>query len=261
MKVSCLQMDVLPAQPEANFPHAAELIRQAMAEQPDVIVLPESWDISFLPRNATPELYENSYRRAVREIGDLAKAYNVNIVAGSVSNYREGKLCNTCCVFDHQGALIASYDKIHLFSHVGEDKRYAPGEAICTFRLDGVRCGVIICYDVRFPELVRTMCLDGLDVLFVVCQWPKARIDMLHTLCRARAIENQIFVACCSACGTAGDRVCGGNSAIFGPSGEFLAAAADAQTVLCADCELDSLQGLRDSFPVFRDRRPELYRL
>lgn len=261
MKVSCLQMDVLPSQPEENFAHAAALIEEAMAQQPDVIVLPESFDISFLPRNATPELYENSYRRTIREIGDLAKRYSVNIVAGSVSNYQDGKLYNTCCVFDRTGQLVTTYDKVHLFTHVGEDKRYQKGEALGAFQLDGVRCGVIICYDVRFPEIVRTMCLDGLDVLFVVCQWPKARIEMLQTLCRTRAIENQIFVACCSACGAAGDRVCGGGSRIFGPAGEILAAAEEAETILCADCELEGLQGLRNSFPVFRDRRPELYRL
>ena len=261
MKVSCLQMDVLPSQPDANFVHAAELIAQAMTEQPDVIVLPESWDISFLPRNATPELYENSYSRAVREIGDLAKKHNVNIVAGSVSRYQDGKLYNCCCVFDRQGSLICTYDKVHLFTHVGEDKRYQKGETLGTFLLDGVRCGVIICYDVRFPEIVRTMCLDGMDMLFVVCQWPKARIEMLQTLCRARAIENQIFVACCSACGTAGDRVCGGGSTIYGPSGQLLAAGENEQTILSADCALDGLQELRNSFPVFRDRQPALYRL
>lgn len=261
MKISCIQMDVLPLQPEQNFPRVAELIAEAMQEQPDVIVLPESWDISFLPRSAKAELYAESYQRAVVEIGALAKAHGVNIVAGSVSNYHDGKLFNTCCVFDRQGALIASYDKIHLFTHVGEDKRYTKGEALGVFQLDGVRCGVIICYDVRFPEIVRTMCLDGMDVLFVVCQWPKARIGMLQTLCRARAIENQIFVACCCACGTAGPKVCGGGSIIFGPSGEYLAEAADEEAIVPATCDLDSLQGLRESFPVFQDRRTELYRL
>ena len=108
MKVSCLQMDVLPSQPEENFAHAAALIEEAMAQQPDVIVLPESFDISFLPRNATPELYENSYRRTIREIGDLAKRYSVNIVAGSVSNYQDGKLYNPCCVFDRTGQLVTT---------------------------------------------------------------------------------------------------------------------------------------------------------
>lgn len=261
MKIACLQMDVLPSQPDSNFPRAAQLIREAMQDRPDVIVLPESWDISFLPRNATPELYAGSFDRAVREIGALAKQHHVNIIAGSVTACREGKLYNTCCVFDRQGSLVTTYDKIHLFSHVGEDKRYGAGNSLCTFSLDGVPCGAVICYDIRFPELTRTMCLDGMDVLFVVCQWPKARIGLLQTLCSARAIENQMFVVCCDACGTAGDKVCGGGSAVFGPSGNKLAEADDTEQIITADCDTQKLQALRESFPVFRDRRPDLYRL
>lgn len=261
MKITCLQMDVLPSQPEHNFPHAAQLIQDAMTKQPDVVVLPESWDISFLPRNSDPSLYVNNFHRAVREIGALAKKHNVNIVAGSVTNFRDGKRYNTCCIFDRQGQLIASYDKIHLFTHVGEDKRYCAGNSLCCFTLDGVPCGAAICYDIRFPELIRTMFLDGIEVLFVVCQWPKARIGLLQTLCAARAIENQMFVVCCDACGTAGDRVCGGGSAIFGPSGNKEIEAGDDEAIITADCDTQKLQALRESFPVFRDRRPDLYRL
>jgi len=259
MKIACLQMDVIPCRPDVNYENAARMIEAAMKDAPDVLVLPESWDISFLPQNATPELYENNYQRAIRQIGDLAKANSVNIVAGTVSRWENGKLYNCCCIFDRSGALVATYDKTHLFTHVGEDKRYTPGESLCCFQLDGVRCGVIICYDVRFPELTRTMCLDGLEVLFVVCQWPAARIGLLQTLCAARAIENQIFVVCCDACGTAGGKVCGGGSAIFGPSGEFLAEADDTQQCIMADLDPDRLQALRESFPVFRDRRTDLY--
>lgn len=261
MKVSCLQMDVIPSDPDANFAHAAELIEKAMEDTPDVIVLPESFDISFLPRDAAPDLYAGSFDRAVRETGQLAKRFHVNIVAGSVTSCRDGRLYNTCCVFDRQGALIASYDKIHLFSHAGEDKRYGAGDHLCCFTLDGVPCGAIICYDIRFPELTRTMCLSGMDVLFVVCQWPKARTGLLQTLCAARAIENQMFVVCCNACGTAGEKICGGSSAIIGPLGEILAPAADAEEIITADCNLEKLQKIRSSFPVFRERRPELYRL
>ena len=260
MKVACLQMDVLPSQPEANFPHAAELIRQAMADRPDVIVLPESWDISFLPRNAEPSLYEGSYTRAVREIGGLAKELQVNIVAGSVSNYRDGKLFNTCCVFDRQGALVATYDKTHLFSHAGEDKRYEKGQSLCNFTLDGIPCGAIICYDLRFPEITRTMCLEGMDLLFVVCQWPRPRTGLMRSLAIARAIENQMFVVCCDACGTAGDRVCGGDSLIVDPLGAVLASGDETEQIITADCSFDRLQTIRNSIPVFRDRRPDLYR-
>ncbi len=261
MKAACLQMDVIPSQPDVNYAHAAQLIAQAMESQPDVLVLPETWDISYLPKDASSDICDRDCTRVRTEIGALAKQYGVNIVAGSVSNLRDGKLYNTACVFDRQGNQVAVYDKTHLFSHSNENLVFEKGSKLCTFSLDGVSCGVIICYDLRFPELIRTMCLPGMDVLFVVCQWPKARTGLMQNLSMARGIENQMFVVCCNACGTAGDKVCGGGSAIFGPMGEILASAADAEEIITADCNLEKLQKLRSSFPVFRDRRPELYRL
>ena len=95
----------------------------------------------------------------------------------------------------------------------------------------------------------------------MVCQWPKARIGMMQALCATRAMENQMFVVCCDACGTAGEKVCGGGSAVFGPSGNPLAEADDTEVIITAECDPQKLQKLRESFPVFRDRRPELYRL
>ena len=80
MKVACLQMDVLPSQPDSNFRHVEELIRKAMEEKPDVLVLPESWDISFLPRSATADLYAGNFDRAIRELGALAKELNFTIL-------------------------------------------------------------------------------------------------------------------------------------------------------------------------------------
>jgi predicted amidohydrolase len=100
-----------------------------------------------------------------------------------------------------------------------------------------------------------------MDVLFVVCQWPRARIGLLQTLCAARAIENQMFVVCCDACGTAGDKVCGGGSSVFAPSGKAIAEADNTEQIITAECDPEKLKTLRESFPVFRDRRPDLYRL
>lgn len=155
-------------------------------------------------------------------IGELAKKYKVNIVAGSVSNVRGGKVYNTAFVFDRAGSCIAEYDKTHLFTPMGEDDYYTCGDHLCRFTLDGVKCGIIICYDVRFPELTRSLALQGLDMLFVVSQWPKERIFHLQTLTVARAIENQMFVVCCNSCGTAGKTVYGGHSAIIEPFGKTL---------------------------------------
>jgi len=129
-------------------------------------------------------------------------------IAGSIF-LRKGTpgAANTSLVF-HRGRLIHRYDKIHLFRPAGDHLFFRPGSHIRNFRVSAggarVRCGVIICYDLRFPELARTMTRMGLDVLFVPARWPAVRDDAWQTLLRARAIENQIFVVGCNAQGEEG---------------------------------------------------------
>ena len=260
MRISCLQMDVALGRAEENFAKAEAMIRQAMADKPDVIVLPETFNTGFCPEMAAA-FADRDGKTTKAVIGGLAKEFSVNIVAGSVSNLREGKLYNTAMVFDRSGTCIASYDKTHLFSHAGEEKTYTPGDHLCRFTLDGVSCGIIICYDVRFPELTRSLAVAGLDVLFVVSQWPEARISHLRSLTVARAIENQMFVVCCNACGKEGKSALGGNSAVIDPWGQTIVLATDKEKILTADADLCILSSIRDSIHVFRDRRPELYRL
>lgn len=261
MKVACLQMDMLLAKPEENFSHAAKLVKQAMEAQPDVLVLPETWNTGFFPRENLQALCDRDGIQVKQVFGALAERNQVNIVAGSVSNVRGGKVYNTAMVFDRTGVCIASYDKTHLFTPMGEDNYYTPGDRLCTFVLDGVKCGLIICYDVRFPELTRSLTLPGLDMLFVVSQWPKVRTFHLRSLTTARAIENQMFLVCCNSCGTAGQTVFGGNSAIIDPWGETVALAGETEEILTADCDLQILTNIRGSIPVFRDRRPSLYKI
>ena len=261
MKAACLQMDMLLGKPEENFSHAAELVKRAMEDKPDVLVLPETWNTGFFPRENLQALCDRDGIQVKQVFGALAERNQVNIVAGSVSNVRGGKVYNTAMVFDRTGACIASYDKTHLFTPMGEDNYYTPGDRLCTFVLDGVKCGLIICYDVRFPELTRSLTVPGLDILFVVSQWPKVRTFHLRSLTTARAIENQIFLVCCNSCGTAGQTVYGGNSAIIDPWGETVALAGETEEILTADCDLQILTNIRGSIPVFRDRRPSLYKI
>ena len=255
-----MQMDMQLGCPEENFLRAERLIRQAALEQPDVIVLPETWNTGFFPENVE-ELADRDGQKTKAVIGGLAKELSVNIVAGSVANIREGKVYNTAFVFDREGACIASYDKTHLFSPMQENAYFTPGDHLCRFTLDGISCGVIICYDIRFPELTRSLAVEDLDMLFVVSQWPDVRIAHLETLTRARAIENQIFVVCCNSCGTAGDTKYGGHSAVIDPWGLIISQAKNEEKVLTAQTNVCILTDIRDSICVFRDRRPELYRL
>ena len=103
--------------------------------------------------------------------------------------------------------------------------------------------------------------MKGLDMLFVVSQWPKVRTFHLCTLTAARAIENQMFVACCNSCGTAGETVYGGNSAIIDPWGQIIASAGENEATLAGDCDLNVLTDIRNTIPVFRDRKPNLYKI
>ena len=140
-----------------------------------------------------------------------------------------------------------------------EDRFFRKGDHISTFTLDGIRCGVIICYDVRFPELTRTMTVKGLDMLFMVSQWPLVRTAHLDALTKARAIENQMFVVCCNSAGQAPGTVYAGNSSVNDPWGVTLAHAGEREEILYAGLDPSILEGIRKSINVFADRRPEIY--
>ncbi len=261
MRITCIQMDVAFGQVEENFRRAEGLIQQAMANKPDVVVLPETWNTGYFPKDSLQDLCDRELQQVKKRIGALARKFHVNIVAGSAANMRDGKCRNTAAVFDREGKCIAEYDKIHLFSPMEEDKYFSPGDRLCRFFLDGVPCGLILCYDLRFPELSRSLALNGVQVLFMSAQWPTQRINHMHALITARAIENQMFCVCCNACGTAGDTVYGGNSLLVDPQGQVLAVADGKVQILSAEADLSQLQKIRNSIHVFRDRRPELYQL
>ena len=262
MKISCIQMNMLFEHPDENFAKAKTLIRRAAEENsPDTVVLPETWNTGFFPRRDLEKFCDRDGERVKSEIGELAKTLGINIVAGSVANVKNGKIYNTAYVFDREGNTAAEYDKTHLFSYAREHMFYTAGDTLCLFMLDGRTCALLICYDLRFPELFRTLALQGVELLLLPAQWPAARRYHWETLTAARAIENQFFLAACNSCGTAGETVFGGASRILGPRGELLAAAGAGEEIVTAALDFSVLAEVRNSINVFHDRRPELYRL
>ena len=259
MKVACAQMDMAFAKPDENFKKAQALVREAASKGADTILLPETWNTGFFPHENLAELADDDGKRTRSVFGPLAKTLNVNIVAGSVVNRKSDGIYNTALVFNREGECVAEYDKTHLFSPMGEDKYFKKGNHSCSFTLDGIRCAVIICYDLRFPRLTRRIAIEGLDFLFMVSQWPLVRVPHLDTLTKARAIENQMFVACCNSCGTAGETRYGGNSSILDPWGVCLAEAGTREEILTAECDFSVVDGIRNSINVFADRRPDIY--
>ena len=261
MKIACDQMDEYLGDSAYNYAHALELVRKAAAAGADTVLLPETFNIGFFPREKLAELADPDGEIVKMAFGALAAELHINLIAGSVVTNRGGQVYNTSYVFDRGGTCIASYDKTHLFTPMGEHEYFTPGDSLCAFTLDGVRCGLITCYDLRFPELTRSLVLQGADLLFVPAEWPAVRMLHWQTLNRARAVENQIFLACCNGCGTAGETVYGGHSAVYDPWGELLAEAGDREEIILADCDFSVKEKIRSSINVFRDRRPDLYKL
>jgi predicted amidohydrolase len=141
------------------------------------------------------------------------------LIAGSVF-FRSRGCFNTSFVFSG-GRILSRYDKIHLFKPAGDHLYFSRGKRKTSFAFRSsakvLTCGVIICYDLRFPGLSRGLAVDGVRILFVPARWPAQRDDAWMTLLKARAIENQIFVVGCNARGKEG-----GHSYIFDPTGKMV---------------------------------------
>jgi omega-amidase len=257
--LALIQMKVEYGKPELNIRRVIAKIDEAAQKRPDVLILPEMWNVGFSLKNlaATADRRGNP---AAKIVGELAAQYQVNIVAGSVADLREQKVYNTSYIYDRAGAQIAAYSKIHLFGLMQEGIYLSPGNAKVDFDLDGIKFGVIICYDLRFPELSRALALDGAKLIFVPAQWPYPRILPWRTLLQARAMENQLFVAGVNCVGTAGKTEYFGHSMVINPLGEILAEGSQEEEIIYVDIDLDEVDRTRKTIDYFNDRRPDAYR-
>ena len=207
------------------------------------------------------ELAEDVQQHSILEwMKQAAKQNNLNIIGGSIAVKEEDKLFNRCYVVNREGEVIYHYDKTHLFSPGAEQKHFTPGQqSNRIFELDGTPCSTIICYDIRFPELIRKKALLGARILFVPAQWPHPRKDHWVTLGKARAIENQMIVVAVNGCGEgAGLKSCG-HSAIYNAWGESLVSAEEEEGLFWAEVDLEQVNEVRAKIPVFNDRRIDLY--
>lgn len=260
-RVSLIQMDVALGNPAENFKRAVELMAEAMRENPDVIVLPETLNVGFFPRERLSELADVDGKETKAVFGTFARDNHVNIVAGSVANRKGGDIYNTLYAFDREGSVVGEYDKVHGFTPAEEHRYFKGGDKTVNFQLDGIKCSGVICYDVRFPELVRTATLRGVDLLFIPAQWPLVRNHHWVTLVTARAIENQMFVCAVNGCGYAATTKYGGNSLLVNPWGEAICHLGTEEAIQTGEIDMTVIQGIRESINIFRDRKPQYYQV
>ena len=262
IKLSLLQMDVEPGEPDKNREKAIEMIKKAIKQKskPDIIVLPEMWTTAYQLGDLA-NICDQAGLPTNTLMANQSKDARVNIVAGSYASMNERKIFNTAYVFDRRGNNIANYQKIHLFKLMDEHKYLESGQDLCTFKLDGIKCGIIICYDLRFHELTRKLALEGIKLLFVPAQWPAARYDHWVTLLKARAIENQIFIAAVNRAGSTTDAEFQGGSMVISPWGEIISKANYKEQILTADIDLGMINEAKSKIDLLSDRVPTVYKL
>jgi deaminated glutathione amidase len=269
LRVACVQMSSGPDK-DANLEAAARLVRDAAAAGAELVVLPEKWNAIGPPDvlHAAAEPLEGG--ESVDAMSTWAREHGVVLVGGSITERREGreKLSNTSIVFDHDGFAIAVYRKIHLFDvdvggHVyRESDAEEPGDEVVVADADGWKVGLSVCYDVRFPELYRILALEGAELITVPANFTLyTGKDHWHLLLRARAVENQLYVAAAAQFGEPSPgKPSYGRSLIADPWGIVLAEAPDEETVIVADVDRARLEDVRVKLPSLANRQAAAYR-
>jgi omega-amidase len=267
LEIAIIQMDVQIGKPVHNWEKIKDLLSRLVKDvdtgirrKPDIIILPEMWNTGYALDQAV-ELGDRNSEQTKTFFSAFAKQHQIHMICGSVASVEEDGIYNRSWVFNRSGDEVASYAKIHLFRLMDEEKFLQPGSKPVLFELDGIRCGLMICYDLRFPELTRTYSLHGAEIVFIPAQWPHPRLTHWRILQQARAIENQMYVITCNRVGVSGDTSFCGHSAVVDPWGEVLREADETEQIVSVTIDRSIVAQVRHKIPIFKDRRPECYQL
>jgi predicted amidohydrolase len=253
----------------ANIETALRLIDHAAAGGARFVALPEIWPY-LGPEDGNRDAAEKIPGPLTGLLAERAVRHGIYLHAGSMHEVREGepKVLNTAVVISPSGEIVAKYSKIHMFDVVldgvasyEESATVAPGNEIVTVDVDGVRVGLAICYDLRFPELFRILALQGAEVIVLPAAFTMTTgKDHWEVLIRARAIENQVYMIAPAQVGAdSSGRWCYGRSMIVDPWGVVVATAPDVETTIHATLDRSLLQKVRRQVPSLANRMPDRY--
>ena len=268
MKLSLIQMKTA-ATPEENIPKIRPLLAKAKAEGADMAVLPEMCacpyeNAAFTRYAMEPDAF------FLRTLAEEAKSLGLYLVAGSVPEKCGDQIYNTSFVFDDEGRRIAFHRKIHLFDinieggqYFMESDTFALGKQLTVFDTPWGRFGLMICYDIRFPELARLLVLEGVQAIIVPAAFNMTTgPDHWELSFRARALDNQIYMAGCAPARDLGASYHSwGHSIVTDPWGTVLGQLDEKEGILTAELNFSRVEKIRQELPLLKHRRTDLYGL
>ncbi len=266
IRIAVAQMDVPVGQPDITLARAWDFAVQARDAGADLLLLPELWlhgyDLERAVEWATP-LGAGGFAH----MAAMAQEFGL-YVAGSTMERRTDiagdtgpAISNTAALYSPDGALLGAYRKIHLFRLMNEPRYLTAGKQAVLCPTPWGPVGLAICYDLRFPELFRAMALAGAVLFLVPAQWPVRRLDAWLLLARARAIENELFLAACNRVGNDDQVVFPGRSCIVDPWGNLLAEGDDQERLVVAEVNWREMHKARRYLTVYEDRQPDAYQV
>jgi 5-aminopentanamidase len=242
---------------EANLERAERAMRNASREGAAAILFPEMFLTGYLVWDRIAELAEPLEGPSISRLRELAAKFRILTICGFPETDVDGALYNSACVIERDGRLLGAYRKTHLFAD--EPRAISAGNQLPVFETVLGPTGILICYDVEFPEAARALSLGGAHVVLV----PTANMEPYElsqdVYLRSRALENGIFVATTNTVGADEMYRYFGKSAVADPKGNVVARAGDDQEIVVADLDLSMSAEAQLGSPYLDRRRPSLY--
>lgn len=269
MKVAAIQMPTVKDKMQ-NIRTAGTYIEKIKAENPDFVILPEMFCCPYQTENF-PVYAEKEGGPSWQAMSDYARKYHIYLIAGSMPEADDsGNVYNTSYIFDRDGKQIGKHRKAHLFDinvkngqHFKESDTLTSGDHATVFDTEFGKMGVMICYDIRFPEFARTMVLDGARMIFVPAAFNMTTGPAHWELTfRARALDNQIYMlGCAPARDTQAGYISWGHSIVTDSWGKVMKQLDEKEGILIEEIDLDREDQIREQLPLLKHRKSEMYHL
>ena len=267
VEVAAVQMDIAWLDPEKNLEKMLSFIERIHREKDvDLIVFPELANTGYI-KERDKEFGKQYLKKAEKipgpfteALGEAAKKHGFHIISGFCELHPEvpATVYNSAVMMSPRGEIVGVHHKLHI---PGEENHYfCPGSTTDVYRTDLGNIGMNVCYDAIFPELSRILALKGAEIICAVFNRPKRpSYDSLYHVAATRAYENRIYFIICNRVGKEVSEFLG-RSVIAGPDGQILSQSnGEGEEIIYATLYQDKILEERAFFPIFADRRPELY--